>query len=212
MKDEIRVLLTDDHPAIRGGIKAEMESAGDINVVGEACDGEEALRLVAELKPNVVVLDMILPGVNGLEVARRLRERQPDAHVLVLSGYDDETLVLGALEAGAAGYLLKEESSEAIVAAVRRVAQGETLWTAEQIARTWRWREEVREPWESLTERGRGVLALVAQGKSNREIAAGLCVTEKTVEKHVTNVLGKLALSSRTEAALWVVRNGLVES
>jgi len=207
---EIRVLLADDHPAVRAGIKAEMERAGGIRVVGEACDGEEALQLAAELKPDVVLLDMVLPGLNGVEVARRLREAHPGVRVLVLSGYDDEALALGALEAGAAGYLLKEEPPEVVVWAVRAVARGEQLWTAEQIARTRRWREEVQEPWKRLTEREREVLALVAEGKCNKEIARTLGISEHTVETHVGNVLGKLQVASRTEAVAWAWRHGFV--
>jgi len=208
---EVRALLADDHPAMRAGLRAEMESAGDIRVVSEATDGEEALRLVAESEPDVVVLDMVLPGLNGLEVARRLRETHPGVRVLVLSGYDDEVLVLGALEAGAAGYLLKEEALEAVVAAVRVVARGEQLWTAEQLAHTRRWREEVQKPWESLSEREREVLALVAQFRTDAEIAEVLCISEKTVGHHVSNTLSKLDMTSRREAGRWVVEHKLAE-
>ena len=119
--------MADDHAVVRAGLRAEMERDGEISVVGEACDGEETLRQVEELRPEVVVLDMMLPGLNGLEVARRLRETQPGVRVLVLSGYDDEELVRGALQAGAVGYVLKEEPLEAIVAAVRAAAGGEQL-------------------------------------------------------------------------------------
>jgi DNA-binding NarL/FixJ family response regulator len=125
-----------------------------------------------------------------------------------LSGYDDEALVLGALEAGAAGYLLKEEPPEVVVQAVRAVAGGEPLWTAEQLARTRRWREAVQEPWERLTGREREVLALVAEGRSNQKIAQVLGVSEHTVETHVGNVLGKLQVTNRTEAVAWVWRHG----
>ena len=181
-----------------------MESAGDINVVGEACDGEEALWLAAELDPDVVVLDMVLPGLNGIEVARRLRETHPGIRVLVLSGYDDDTLVLGAVEAGAAGYLLKEEPPATIAAAVRAAAQGEELWTAEQLARTRRWRDEVGERWESLTEREREVLRLLTKGLDNAAIAEALRVMPRTIEYHVTNILSKLDVASRLEAVVWV--------
>ena len=123
---------------------------------------------------------------------------------------DEDRYLRGMWAAGALGYLLKSEAPGAIVAAVRTVAQGEQLWTVEQLARVRRWREEVEQRWKSLTEREREVLLLVATGKSNREIADRLCITEKTVEKHVSNVLGKLMLVSRTEVALWAVKTGLV--
>ena len=140
-----------------------------------------------------------------------MRTHYPETITLVLMAHDRDAVLADVVEAGAVGFVTKEEAPERLVEAIRRAARGEVLFTREQLTRARRWREEVGERWENLTEREREVLALVAQGKSNGEIAERLCVTEKTVEKHVSNVLGKLALSSRTEAAVWVVGAGLVE-
>jgi DNA-binding NarL/FixJ family response regulator len=209
---EIRVLLADDHPAIRAGLRAEMERAGGIRVVGEARDGKETLRLAAELQPDVVVLDMVLPGSNGIEVARRLRETQPGVRVLVLSGYDDEDLILGALEAGAAGYLLKEEEPGTIVAAVRAVARGEEGWYSRPVmAKVTAWaRGKTSQPPEraELTEREVEVLRLVAQGWTNAHIASELGIRERTVAFHVENLLAKLGADNRTEAVVGAIRRG----
>jgi RNA polymerase sigma factor (sigma-70 family) len=156
-------------------------------------------------------VDYELPVLEGTRLAQEIRQRGLPVRVLALSSYDDERYVRGMLEAGAVGYLLKDEAPETIVAAVRAAARGERLWTAEQFARARRWREEVQELWERLTEREREVLALVAEGKSNKEIAQALNVTVRTVEFHVSNVLGKLGLTSRVEAAVWVKEHKLCD-
>jgi RNA polymerase sigma factor (sigma-70 family) len=156
-------------------------------------------------------VDCGLLVLEGTSVAPEIQQRGLPVRVLALNAYDDERYVRGMLEAGAMGYLLKEEAPETIVAAVRTAARGERLWTTEQFARAQRWREEVQELWERLTEREREVLALVAEGKSNKEIAQALKVTERTVEFHVSNVLGKLGLTSRVEAAVWVKEHRLCD-
>jgi len=205
----IGVLLADDHPTLRLGLRVLLDQAPDVEVVGEAENGEEVLALIEALVPDVAVLDCQLPVLEGTEVAQEIRQRGLPVQVLALSAYDDERYVRGMLEAGAVGYLLKDEAPETIVAAVRAAARGERLWTAEQFARAQRWREEVEERWNALTEREREVLALVTAGKSNKEIAQTLSITVRTVEFHVGNVLGKLGLTSRVEAAVWAKEHGL---
>ena len=155
------------------------------------------------------MLDCLLPGMEGAEVAREIRRRGLPVRVLALSAYDDDHYLWGMWAAGALGYLLKSEAPGAIVAAVRAVARGTSLWTATQAACVQRWREEVEQRWSALTEREREVLALVAAGKSNKEIAQALQVTERTVEFHVGNILGKLRLTSRLESAVWVKEHGV---
>ena len=211
MSKTIRVLLADDHPALRLGLRVLLDRAPDVEVVGEAEDGEEALALIEALVPDVAVLDCQLPVLEGTEVALEIQRRGLPVRVLALSSYDDERYVQGMLEAGATGYLLKDEAPAVIVAAVRAAARGERLWTAEQFARAWRWGEEVEERWNALTKRDQEVLALVAAGKSNKEIAQALNVTVRTVEFHVSNVLGKLGLTSRVEAAVWVKEHRLCD-
>ena len=210
MSKTIRVLLADDHPALRLGLRVLLDQAPDVEVIGEAEDGEEALALIESLVPDVAVLDCQLPGIEGTQVALEIRQRGLPVQVLALSAYDDERYMRGMLEAGAVGYLLKDEAPETIVAAVRAAARGERLWTAEQFACARRWREEVQELWERLTEREREVLALVAEGKSNQKIAQALIVTERTVEFHVGNILRKLGVASRVEAAVWTKEHGVI--
>jgi len=205
----IGVLLADDHPTLRLGLRVLLDQAPDVEVVGEAENGEEVLALIEALVPDVAVLDCQLPVLEGTEVAQEIRQRGLPVQVLALSAYDDERYVRGMLEAGAVGYLLKDEAPETIVAAVRAAARGERLWTAEQFARAQRWREEVEERWNALTEREREVLALVTAGKSNKEIAQTLSITVRTVEFHVSNVMGKLGLTSRVEAVVWAKEHGL---
>jgi DNA-binding NarL/FixJ family response regulator len=172
-------------------------------------DGEEVLRQIEALRPNVVLLDGYLPGLDGPAVAAAIREQHPEVRVLALSAYNDDRLLWEMWAAGAVGYVLKDEPLERILAAVRAAGRGETGFRPEQVERAQRWWEEVGQKWESLTEREQEVLAPVAEGRSNREIAAALWLSEKTVEAHIGRVLQKSGLTSRTEAALWAVQNEL---
>jgi DNA-binding NarL/FixJ family response regulator len=206
----IRVVIADDHPVMRDGIRNLLDKAIDIEVVGEAGDGVEALRLVEELDPEVLLLDMELPGLKGVEVAQRLQASGAAVRILALSAYSDEEYIRGLLASGAAGYLLKEEIPETIVEAIRGVARGERGWVSRQVAAqmaAWTQKETESTP---LTEREMDVLRLVVEGKTNQEIALALGISDKTVEKHLEGVFAKLRVASRVEAAVHAVREGLV--
>jgi DNA-binding NarL/FixJ family response regulator len=205
----IRVLIVDDHPVVRNGLQAFLNAQPDIVVVGEASDGEGVLRQVETLRPDVVLLDCCLPGPEGPAVAAAIRERHPTVSVLALSAHDDDRLLWEMWAAGASGYVLKDEPLERILAAVRAAGRGEPRFWPEQVERALRWWEETGRKWESLTEREREVLVRMAEGKSNREIAADLWISEKTVEKHVGRILEKLGVNTRIEAAIWAVRGNL---
>ena len=206
----IRVILADDHPVTRGGIRNLLEKAPDIKVVGEANDGAEALRLVAELAPDVLLLDMEMPGIKGVEVARKLQAASAPVRILALSAYDDKQYILELLASGASGYLVKEEVPETIVEAVRGVARGEQGWVSRRVAAQMvSWTREEPEKL-GLTDREIEVLRLVVAGKTNQEIGLALNISEKTVEKHLDGVFTKLGVSSRVEAAVRAVRTGLV--
>jgi DNA-binding NarL/FixJ family response regulator len=206
---KIRVLLADDHPIVRSGIRPLLEKQPDIEVVGEAATGEEALRLVAQEQPDVMVLDMELPDMPGLTVMERLQAVQSHVRVLVLSAYDERQYIINTLSHGAAGYLVKEEAPKTIVDAIRGVGRGESGWLSRQVAaRMADWtRDQGR---IGLTPRELSVLRLVVLGKTNVEIGAELHVSEKTVEKHLQSVFEKLGVSSRVEAAVRAVQEGLV--
>ncbi|XVV08567.1 response regulator [Actinoplanes sp. CA-131856] len=202
---DIRVLIVDDHPAVRRGLRTFLELAGDLEVVGEAADGPTALDLIAETGPEVVLLDMVLPGMDGVEVLRELRRRDLPARVLVVTSFTDRARLVPAVRAGARGYLSKDVDPNALVAAVRSVAAGHLLLEPDVAAGLLG--APAEEP--ALTARERDVLALLAEGRSNREIARALVVAEKTVKTHVSSILLKLGLADRTQAALHAVRNGL---
>ena len=207
--ETIRVILADDHPVVREGIRSLLEQAPDILVVAEASDGAEALHLAEELTPDVLLLDMEMPGVTGVEVARRLRAAGSPVRVLALSAYDDEQYIFGLLEAGAAGYLLKDEAREGIVAAVRGVARGEEGWLSRPVAE--KVMQRIGKGTEGvcpLTGRELDVLRLLAQGWTNARIAEELGVGERTVKFHMENLLGKLGVDSRTEAVVEGIRRG----
>ncbi len=199
----IRVLLADDHPALRMGLRVLLDRAPDIEVVGEADDGAEALALIESLRPDVAVLDCQLPGIEGAAVAEAVARRGLPVRVVALSAYDDDRYLAGMMTAGAVGYLLKNEAPGQIVAAVQAAMRGERLWTPEQVARVSRWQAEVARVRDSLTEREREVLRLVADGLSNKEIAQALTITVRTTDFHVSNILRKLGVISRVEAAVW---------
>ncbi len=203
MSDIIQVLLADDHPAMRIGLRVLLDQANDITVVAETGDGEETLAQIERLQPHVAVLDCQLPKVSGIDVAAAVKRRRLPTRLLALSAYDAPKYQWSMLEMGAMGYLLKDEAPTEIVTAVRAVAHGQSLWTAAQMTRVRQWQQEVQARWEDLTPQEQNVLHLIAAGKSNKEVAQELTVTLRTVEFHVSNILGKLGVVSRVEAALW---------
>lgn len=209
----IRVLIADDHAVVRQGLRMFLELQEDIEVVGEAADGEQALAAVAALLPDVVLMDLVMPRLDGVAAIERLRALAPATRAIVLTSFLDEDKVLPAVRAGAAGYLLKDVDPAELVRAIRMVDGGEALLhpaVAARVLRELAGDEDARaKRHEQLTAREREVLALLARGRANKAIAFELGVAEKTVKTHVGNILGKLGLSDRTQAALYAVRAGL---
>ena len=208
MSEPIRVLLVDDHPALRVGLRVLLDQADDIEVVGEAGDTEQALNEIAAERPDVVVLDCQLPGGGGAAVAAETTARGWHARVLALSSYADDVYVRGMVDAGAVGYLLKDEAPGIIVAAVRAAARGQTWFSPAIASKIAAW--ERGELPGGLTERELEVLRLVADGRSNKQIARQLCITVRTASFHVGNILQKLEAVSRVEAAIWAREHGIV--
>ncbi len=211
----IGVLIADDHAVVRQGLRTFLELQPDIEVLGEAADGEQALAQAAALQPDVVLMDLVMPKLAGVEAIERLRAGGSTARVIVLTSFLDEDTILPAVRAGAAGYLLKDVEPAQLVEAIRTVDRGEALLHPAVAARVL---AEVVSPdgaparaerHDALTVREREVLALVARGRANKAIAFELGVAEKTVKTHVGNILAKLGLSDRTQAALYAVREGL---
>jgi two-component system, NarL family, response regulator LiaR len=207
----IRLLLVDDHAVVRQGLKMFLNLDPDFEIVGEASDGNAALRLARELQPDVVLMDLLMPGMDGIEATGILRREMPDIEVIALTSVLEDSSVVGAIRAGAIGYLLKDTEANELIRSIKAAAEGQVQLSPQAAARLMR---EVRAPEspEALTERETEVLRLLAQGKSNKEVARELSIGEKTVKTHVSSILGKLNVSSRTQAALYAVRIGLVES
>jgi DNA-binding NarL/FixJ family response regulator len=210
----IRVLIADDHAVVREGLRGFLALQDDVEVVAEAADGEEAVAAAERLTPDVALVDLVMPRVDGIEAIRRIRAVAPATRVIVLTSFADEGRMLPAVRAGAVGYLLKDVAPQDLVAAVRTVNDGETLLHPAVVRELVR---EVsggrREPAADnpLTAREREVLGLIARGRANKAIAFELGVAEKTVKTHVSNILGKLNVTDRTQAALLAVREGLVD-
>jgi DNA-binding NarL/FixJ family response regulator len=199
----ITVILADDHPVTREGLRRILEQVPDIQIIGEAENGDDAMQLIATLQPQVLLLDLIMPGTPAREVEKWVRENYPAVVTLVLTAHDRDHYLASMLEAGVAGYLSKTERAENLIAAIRRSANGEYLITNEQLIRARNWRREAGEKWEKLTEREREVLLLMEQGLSNKAIASQLGVTVKTVAYHISAIFGRLDVESRHEAVAW---------
>ena len=210
----IRVLIADDHAVVRQGLRTFLELQDDIEVTGEAGDGEAAVAAVERLSPDVVLMDLVMPGVGGVEAIQRIRVRNPATRVIVLTSFVDEDKVFPAVRAGAAGYLLKDVAPGELVDAIRTVHGGDALLhptAAARLLEQFAADGPGRRSPDLLTPREREVLGLIARGMPNKVIARELAISERTVKTHVSNVLGKLGLTDRTQAALYAVREGLVD-
>lgn len=206
MADRISVLLVDDHSLVRRGFRRILEDEADIEVVGEAGDGAEAIKLAEKLQPNVIVMDCAMPGMNGLEATRRIREIQPNALVLMLSMHPEETLVKQAMDAGARGYVLKNAVDLELGAAIRRLVAGETVLDA-QLKRSPLLKGKRS---AALTPRELEVLQMIVEGKSNKEIAAVLDLSVNTVAVHRANMMEALGAHKTADLVVYAIRNGLV--
>ena len=211
MADPIGILIADDHPVVRQGLRTFLETQDGLEVVGEASDGAEAAELAQRLLPDVVLMDLVMPGLDGVEATRRIREISPSTKVIVLTSFDEDEKVFPSVKAGAAGYLLKDVRPQELAEAVRRVHAGEALLAPSVAAKLMQEVAGERQPVSGLTERELEVLRLIARGLPNKLIAQELVVSEKTVKTHVSNILAKLHLTDRTQAALYAVREGLAE-
>ena len=211
----ITVLIIDDHQLVREGVRNFLQRQRDITVVGEAGSGQEGLRLVAEMVPDVVLMDLVMPEMDGIETTRRLKRISPDSQVIVLTSFDDDQHILPAIRAGALSYILKDVGTAALADAVRKAARGEVTMTPQVAARVMRELRQGGQPSTQasadLSEREVEVLRLIAEGRSNTEIAERLVISEHTVKRHVSNILSKLHLADRTQAAVYAWREGMVD-
>lgn len=207
----IRLLIADDHAVVRTGLTQLLSAVEDVELVGSASNGEEAVSLCAEFEPDVVLMDLEMPALDGIEATRRIKEAQPEVAVVILTSFSDRERILRALDAGAVGYLLKDAEPDELTRAVHAAAQGDApldprAGRALLSART------ASSPADSLSEREREVLAMVAEGLPNKLIARRLEISEKTVKAHLTSVFRRIDVTDRTQAALWAERNGLTKS
>ena len=211
---KIKILLVDDHAIMRDGIKALLSIYDDIEVVGEASEGRKAIEMARELNPDVVVMDISMPGMDGLEVTRRLTKRNPGMKVIILTQHDNREYILSAIKVGAAGYIPKKALGSDLISAIRAVHSGDSFLypsAAKTLIDDYRKQAEQPDIYESLTEREREILKLIAEGLTSREIANALYISQKTVQGHRTKIMEKLDLHNRTELIKYAIRKGLVD-
>jgi DNA-binding NarL/FixJ family response regulator len=212
--DSIRILLVDDHPVVREGLGAMIETQPDMEVVGEAGDGQEGVRLAKQLKPRVILMDLQMPVMGGVEAIQKIRQEDTGAEVIILTTYDSDEHIFSGLEAGAKGYLLKGASKDDLFRAIRAAARGESLLepaVASKLVERFTQLSKKGPADDTLSERELEVLNLIAKGHRNKEIARDLVITEKTAKAHVSNILAKLGASDRTEAVTLALRKRLIK-
>lgn len=210
----IRVLIADDHHVVRRGLLFFLKTQKDIEVIGEAKNGIEAVELVESLQPDIVLMDLVMPEMDGIQATKKIKAKWPNVAILMLTSFSDKDHVLPAIEAGAAGYQLKDIEPDELVNAIRQIIRGENIIhpvATSQLEEVLREEENLPHVKNPLTPRERDVLAELTKGKSNREIASSLFVTEKTVKTHISNIFTKLEVQDRTQAALYAVKHGLTE-
>jgi len=215
MTDIIRILIADDHTLVRAGLRALFSTEPGMEVVGEAADGVEAVLKARSLRPDIILLDLVMPRKGGIEAIHEIKEENPDVRILVLTSFTDDDKVFPAIKAGALGYLLKDSTPQALLQAIHDVHRGESSLDptiARKLIRELNQPPALPRTEEPLTAREVEVLRLVAQGLSNQEIAERMVVSERTVRTHVSNILSKLHLANRTQAALYAIREGLTGS
>ena len=203
----ITILIADDHPIIRAGIRALIEHNPDMKVVGEAQDGDDTRRQVAQLHPQVLLLDLRMPGMSAAELEKWVRTHYPSTITLVLTAHDRDAYLASMMDAGVAGFLEKNVPDSQLIHAIRRAVRGDILFSNEQFNRVRKWREQEGAQWKSLTRREREVLSLLAQGLDNVKISDALHISIKTTAYHITHILQKLQVSSRQEAIVWFNKN-----
>ena len=214
MTESITVLIVDDHAVVRQGVRGYLEAQPDISIAGEAASGEEAVRLAADQVPDVVLMDLLMPGMDGVEATRRVRRVSPRSQVVVLTSYHEDVHIFPAIKAGALSYLLKDVGPDELAGAVRAAARGEAVLHPHVATRVMQelrgTRREVPNPFAELTDRELEVMHLIAEGLSNALIAERLVLSEKTVKGYVSNILSKLHLADRTQAAVFAWREGMM--
>jgi two-component system, NarL family, response regulator LiaR len=208
--DQIRILLADDHTVVRSGLSAVLSMQDDFKIVAEAGDGEEAVRLCESLQPDVVLMDLLMPRMDGVTATRAIKERWPKIQIIALTSFKEKEYVEGALKAGAGGYLLKNVTADELVAAVRRAIAGQPSLSPEAAQVLIQKVSGPSQPGIDLTEREKEILALMVEGLSNNKIAERLTINQSTVKFHVSNILGKLGVTSRTEAVALAVKRRLL--
>ena len=206
----IRVIIVDDHTVVRSGLRAVLDVSEGIELVGEAGDGEEAVKICESLQPDVILMDLQMPKMDGVEATRIIHEKWPQIHIIALTSYKEKEYVEGVLKAGATSYLLKNVSAEELVSAIKKVVLDQPSLSPEAAQVLIQTVNEPSQPGTDLTEREREILALMIEGKSNSEISEFIFITQATVKYHVSNILSKLGATSRTEAVVMAIKNDLV--